>query len=282
LSDVAVESVPSYFAYVRVAMGHALVTMLRRRRAILAGVVALVPVLVPLAMAFLSEGAFGGEGNKIFVKMIEYLYLKALVPLLALFFGAMLLGEDVENQTIPYLLTRPIPRFALVLGRFLAFVAVTAGLFIPSVFLTYTACTSLANFSFSGEGIKLMLHYDFVIVMALMGYGALCMFLGAFFKRPIIFGVMIIFPWQRLALYIPGVVDFFTIEKYVVALLPQLAEQREKIVVKTALMEFQKEQFLISAAKAGVVLACITLLLLGLTTLVIRWREYSQARAMEG
>ena len=84
----------------------------------------------------------------------------------------------------------------------------------------------------------------------------------------------------RLA--IPGLIDFFTIEKYVVAMLPKLATERENVVVRTAIIEFERKVFLVGAVKAAVTLAVISVVLLTLTTFIVRWREYSSARALGG
>ena len=270
-----------YARFLAAATHQALVSTLRRRRTIMAGVVALFPVAIPLILAVFTEGAFGHEGDKLFVTLIEGIYVKAILPLLALFFGTMLIGEEVESQTIPYLLTRPLPRSALVTGRFMNYMAITTALVVPGVFLTFAACTALGNFPFSASNVRLMLHYDGVLIMGLMGYGAFCMCLGSYFQRPIVIGVGVLFGWQRLALFIPGLIDFFTIEKYVNALLPPLAEARQTPTLRTALIEFQKKEFLIGAAKSTVALLIITAVLIAITVFIVRRREYSQAKAME-
>ncbi len=270
-----------YPRYVAAAAHHAALTMLRRKRTVLAGVIALAPVIIPLLLAVFTEGAFGHEGGRIFVTLVEDIYVKTLVPLLALFFGTMLIGEDVESQIIPYWLTRPVPRSAVALGRLTAFMLVTTALIVPGVFLTFAACTSLGNFSFSGAHLRLMLHYDAALVAGLLVYGAFCMWLGACFKRPIVVGIAALFGWQRLALYVPGLVDFFTIEKYVAAVLPPLPQARATPVFRTALAEFQKTQFLVGATKAAVVLLVITVVFIALTVVALRRREYSQAKAVE-
>ncbi len=273
---------PRYRGYVAATFRHTLVMLVRRKRAILAGCIALAPVLIPLAMAFLSGSPHGQEGGKIFSVVLVYLYVKAIVPLTALFFGCMLIGEEVEAQTIPYVLTRPIPRSAWVAGKYLAFTVVSTGVLIPSILLTFFACIALGGFSFSAATVQLLLHYEAVVVMAVLGYGALCIFLGALVKRPVILGVVVLFGWQRLAMAVPGLVDFLTIEKYLTILLPRLAAEREKPVIRMALAEFHKKEFLIGASKAAVTLLAISLVFLILTTLVVRWREYSAARAVGG
>lgn len=282
MSEETTVPLPGYWQYVRTANAHTLAMLLRRPRIIMAAALVLTPVLIPLAMAFLSEARFRHDGNQIFVKMTEYLYLKSLAPVLALFFGCMLVGEDVESQALTYLLVRPAPRSALVLGRFLAFLILGTSLFIPAIFLIFAACTALGNLSFSWPSLKLMLHYDGVLIMALLGYGPLCMLFGALVRRAIVLGLVVIFGWQRLAMVVPGYIDFLTIEKYVNAMLPRLAGQRENVVFRTALAEFHKREFLVGASKAAITLLVISVVLLCLTSLVVRWREFTAARAVGG
>jgi len=271
-----------YRRYLNSTFSHASLMMLRRRRVVLAAVLALSPLLIPLAVAFLSETPFGEDGSRVFVFLVERLYLKAIAPLLALFFGCMLIGEDVELQTIPYLLTRPLPRSAIVLGRFLAYLSISSTILVVSIAMVFAACTSVGNLSFSPGTIRLVAHYAAVTVLALCGYGALAMFLGAITKHTIVFGILFVFGWQPLAMYIPGMVDFLTIEKYLTTLLPKLATQRDNPVIRTALGEFEKQQLLITGPKALVGLLIITSLLMAGTCLIVRWREYSAARAVAG
>jgi len=282
MDESARKTVPIYGRYLKASSSHALVMTVRRRNAVLAGAVALTPVLIPLALAFLSETAHAEDGSLIFKLMVERLYLPVISPLLALFFGCMLIGEDIESQTIPYVLTRPIPRSALVAGKYMAFMTVSAAIMLPAVILTFAACTALGGISFSTAGTALLAHYCGVAIMSLAGYGALCILIGALFKRPIIVAVVTIFGWQRLALFVPGFIDFFTIEKYVQLLLPRLAGEREKVVIQTALAEFQKKVYLISASKAVVALIVISIALIWLTTFVVKRREYTTARALGG
>ena len=271
---------PGYGVYLAAVFSHTLTTMVRRRRIALAVLATFAPVAVPLLLAFLSSSRFAPDGNETFVRLTEHLYLQAMAPLLALFFGSMLIGEDVELQTIPYLLTRPMPRSAVVLGRFGAYVVVTSAILLVAMALVYAACTSLGGFEFTRGSALLLAHYDAVAVAALVSYGAVALCLGALTKRPIIYGVIFMFGWQRIVLLVPGVVDFLTLEKYLAELLPKLATERESEVVRTVLGEFQKEQILVGAPKAVLALALTVVVLLAATCYIVRHREYSRARAV--
>ena len=41
--------------------------------------------------------------------MIWFLFLRFIVPVLGIFYGTALMADEVEDKTITYLFTRPIP-----------------------------------------------------------------------------------------------------------------------------------------------------------------------------
>jgi len=269
-----------YLNAVQASYGHALQAMVRRQRLILAAVISFLPVLVVLATALFSSAQFAQEGNVIFAVLVERLHIDGLGPLLALFFATMLIGEEAEGQTIPYILTRPIPRSAWVLGRFLAYAVVASLIIIISLALTFAASTILPGISFNRAGLTLLLHYTMVGIAALLCYGAFTMFLGAYSRRPIILGVVLLYGWQRIATLVPGVVDFLTIQKYTSAMLPVLPTQREDQALQEMIAGFAREEYMITAARAGLVLVVLVLVFLALTVLTVRMREYTSARAI--
>jgi ABC-2 type transport system permease protein len=272
-----------YLGHVNASCGLALLTILRRPRLILATVIVMMPVMVPLLLAFLSKSAYAEQGNEVFVRLVERLQINSLAPLLGLFFASMLIGEDVEQQTLPYVLTRPIPRSAWVLGRYVAYLFISVAILSTSIFLTFAACTALAGIAFRQPDLLLLAQYLGVGVVALAAYGAVMMLLGAATKRPIVYGVLLLYGWQRLALIVPGLVDFLTIEKYTNAMLPALATQvGMQVAVQSILGEYNKQVFAVSALTAGATLAGVTLFCLAASVYVVRHREYAAWRAAGG
>jgi len=271
-----------YMRFLRASLGHALLMILRRQRIVFAAVITFLPVLIPLAMAFLSPKQFAEDGAKVFSTMMEQVHINVLAPLLALFFATMLVGEDVEAQTIPYILTRPIFRSSWVFGRFVAYLLVASMILLTSAALVFGACTALDKLAFDQTGLVLLGHYCGVAVMALLGYGSVMVFLGVTTRRPIVIGVLMLYGWQRLATLVPGLIDFITIQKYTDALMPKLASQRGNVEIQTVLGTFEKEVFMVSAGKAFIILWIIALAFLIGSILAVRLREYSAARAIGG
>ena len=277
---------PRHRGYLAVLLGscaHSLQTLVRRRRLALAAVVAFLPVLIPVALAFLSTSQFAESGNVVFVRLVEELYVNVFTPLMALFFAGMLVAEDIEQRTMTYILTRPTSRSAWVLGRFLAFMIIASLILLSSCSLTFAASAIHADLSLrSVTDLKLLAHYFGAMLLALLAYGGFSVFLGAFTKRPIVYGVILLYGWQYVATLVPGLVDFFTIKKYTDALLPLMATQRHVAEIQTALGTFQREVFLVSAGKAVVVLLLITAVSLVATIVAVSRREYAADRAAGG
>ncbi|MBI1319810.1 MAG: hypothetical protein GC168_12815 [Candidatus Hydrogenedens sp.] len=270
----------SYLGYVGVSMSLALIILLRRQRLLMAAIIALLPVTIPAATAYLSESEFADYGSQIFVHLVEQLHINVLAPLLALFFATMQVGEDVESNTLVYMQTRPTPRSAWVLGRYLAYLVVTSLLLVVSIVLTFIASTSLPGIGINPSDVMLLAHYCGVALLAVMAYGALALLLGAATRRPIVYGVLLLYGWQGLASAVPGVVDFLTIKKYTDALLPVLATQRQNFSMETELGTFQKQVFLVDGISALATLFVATALFLAYSIYCVRQREFASSRAI--
>ncbi|HEO70809.1 MAG TPA: hypothetical protein ENN80_06050 [Candidatus Hydrogenedentes bacterium] len=269
-----------YLGHLLTAASHELRVQLRQRRIIVAAGVTFVPVLIPLALAFLSVGYYGNNGQEVFAYIIEYLYLKAMAPLLALFFGSMLIGDAVEAQTITYVLTRPMPRSAWILGKFTAYLVVAGAILVTSIALTFHASMALGGLEADHDTLKWAAEYVSVSLFALVIYGTICSFLGARVRRPVVLGVALVFGWQRFAGLVPGMVDFLTLEKYVMALLPPAIISREPKVLEWFGIEFPKQQYIITNTRATATLLLLSIAFLFWTAYSVRKREYSSADAV--
>jgi hypothetical protein len=64
------------------------------------------------------------QGPIIFGLMMWGFFIRFSVPVLGVFYGTSLIADEVEDKTITYLFTRPIPRGAILLGKYLAYLVV--------------------------------------------------------------------------------------------------------------------------------------------------------------
>lgn len=269
-----------YVTYFTASFGQMLLMMLRQNRLILVSIITFLPVIIPLMVAFLTTSAFQDDGRLIFIRMMEDAHINTLAPLLALFFASMLVGEDVEMQTLPYVLTRPQPRSAWMLGRFSAYMLVAGLTLSASIGLCFLACTALAGIHADNvDDLLLLAQYVGVGIVALVSYGALSALLGAYTKRPIVYGVLLLYGWQKFAMLIPGLIDFLTIQKYTDAMLPKLAIASNRREIMTALGAYSKELFEVSAQSALITVTFMVIAMLGICIYAVRHKEFAATRA---
>src|SRR5262245_46461318 len=114
--------------------------MLGARRAALLALAAGAPILLALVTRLtLSSGTAVVQINgrhiaseAVFSIAITLLYLRFIVPAVGVFYGTSLIADEVEEKTITYLFTRPIPRGAIVLGKYLAYILCVTAVVLPS------------------------------------------------------------------------------------------------------------------------------------------------------
>jgi ABC-2 type transport system permease protein len=204
--------------------------MLWSRRTIFMALVVGAPVfialvlrlLVGLGAPFFDEPRGGGglrmNGPGMFGLIIWGMYLRFIVPVLGVFYGTSLMADEVEDKTITYLFTRPIPRGAVLVGKYIAYLACTVCVVLPSVVLVYLLIVPLKGSI--GAAFPDLLKDLLLLGLGLAVYGAVFAFVGAKFKRPLLVGLIFVFGWEQASLAFPGYLKQFTVMYYLQAIVP--------------------------------------------------------------
>ncbi|MGN6107876.1 MAG: ABC transporter permease [Kofleriaceae bacterium] len=117
--------VPSGLAATRAIAAVTWKRLLRGRTLWVSGAIAILPVAFA---AVLADRQRSTEGMLHDVLAFELLLL-AIIPAM---FVASSIGEDVEDRTITYLWSRPVPRWAVLAGKLAALTPIACGLLIAS------------------------------------------------------------------------------------------------------------------------------------------------------
>jgi ABC-type transport system involved in multi-copper enzyme maturation permease subunit len=206
-------------------------------------------------------------GPAIFGLMIWIFYLRFTVPVLGVFYGTSLMADEVEDKTITYLFVRPIRRGAVLLGKYLAYLACTVFVVLPSIVLVYLLVVPMQG-TLGGSFIDLVKDLA-LLTVGLAVYGALFAFVGAKFKRPLLIGLVFVFGWEQAALLLPGYMKRFTIAYYVQGLVPHAMPNDGVISLLQGV--FRESPTL---AASLVCLAVIWAVFLALGAWVVERREY--------
>jgi ABC-type transport system involved in multi-copper enzyme maturation permease subunit len=210
--------------------------MLWSRRTVFLALVVGGPVVIAVILrivdmmnlpAFRVNGVRMG-GSSIFGAMIWGLFLRFIVPILGIFYGTSLIADEVEDKTITYLFTRPIPRSAVLLGKFLAYLASTVLIVLPSVMLVYFLIVPVGGSGIAATFPNLLRDLG-LLAIGLAVYGALFTAVGAWIKRPVLVGLFFAFGWETFAMALPGYLKRFTIAFYTQGLVPHAMPQESLI-----------------------------------------------------
>jgi ABC-2 type transport system permease protein len=167
--------------------GVTLRALLGRRRTLLMLLVAGAPVL--LGVIIRADGA----RPQSLVTALDGLILTSVLPLVALIFGTAALGTELDDGTAVHILTKPIPRWAIVVPKLIVAAGLTAVLLVPS--------TVLAGVLIGGTGSReLGITFAFALA-ALIGsfvYVAIFVALSAATTRGLVIGLAYTLLWEGL------------------------------------------------------------------------------------
>jgi ABC-type transport system involved in multi-copper enzyme maturation permease subunit len=250
--------------------------MLWSRRSLFLAVLLTGPVLVAAALRittafYASNFRINGAqapGGAVFGLMIWLLYVRFIIPVLGVFYGTSLIADEVDDRTITYLFTRPIPRRAVLLGKYLAYLACTILLVLPSVVLVYFLIVPIGGSSI-GTAFPVLLSDLGMVAIGLSAYGAVFAFVGARLKRPLIAGLVFAFGWEPGVLLFPGYLKRLTVAYYLQALVTH--EMPQDSAVTTLMQVFNEVP---SAGTSLMALGVIVVLALWLASRAVEGREY--------
>lgn len=154
------------------------------RRLYVVGLLYLLPCALALVLRNLSRPA---PADALEFALVFSLLPHALAPLTALLYAAGVISDEVEEQTITYLLMRSVPRWALYLVKLAATLCVTTMLVTVGVAALYLAI--YAGSPEFADALPRMGKMIGIMALAQVGYCALFGFLGLFTRRSLAAGV---------------------------------------------------------------------------------------------
>jgi ABC-type transport system involved in multi-copper enzyme maturation permease subunit len=180
-------------------------------------VLGLIPIVLAVVVRIVAHGRTGPMAG-VFTDILMVFFLQFYIVILSLFYGTSVTAEEVENKTLSYLITRPLPKPAIVLGKYAAYTTLMLAL----VAISLAASFFIINASRLGdlEIYGAFLRYLGVLALGILAYTAFFTFLGALLKRAIIVGLVFGFGWENVIQYFPGSTQRFSIVHYLKSLLP--------------------------------------------------------------
>ena len=196
--------------------------------------------------------------------VVTFYYLRFALPIAALFYATALIADEVDGKTLTFLITRPVRRSAILLGKFAAYVVTTLTLALPAAVITFFILATASGWPGIGGRVGDLFRDVGVMALALLSYGALFTLFGVVLRRPVIPGLLFIFVWELLA-NLPGYMPRVTLTAWLRSLVRHRPPQ-----------EGLSEVFgqILPAGLSLAVLAGATIAFLALSLWIFSRREY--------
>ncbi len=150
--------------------------------------------------------------------ILEFLFAfmlipQALLPLLALIYASGMIHDEQEEQTITYLLVRPLPRWALYVVKLLATLSITVLLTVVFTAITYAAIYVGRDVS-SPEVLRRFGNAAWIHALAVVAYCCFFGLLSLVTKRALIVGIIYSVVFEGLLANLPFGIRLLTIIYY--------------------------------------------------------------------
>ena len=139
------------------------------------------------------------------------MYLGFVLPLFTLAYASAAIGGEREGRTLLWLLTRPLPRWAVYLGTFLGV--------LPWCLVASVGGLVALGLAGGDLGRRAIAVYWPAAVLGTVALAALFHLIGALFRRPTVIGLVYVFFFESLVANLPGSLKQLSLNYYVRSLL---------------------------------------------------------------
>ena len=206
---------------------HELSRSLFSRRSLAVYMLAAMPVVLAILRAvFLPEKlrVDASHPTSDFAQMFQFFILRFIVFFAnAVLFVRLFRGEMLE-RSLHYSLLAPLRREVLVAGKYVGGLLSSTLILVPATALTfvlmYAAHLRLgAATVFNPTTLGHLVQYSLVVVLACVGYGALFMLAGLFFRNPMVPAILFL-GWEVLTPFLPAFLKAISVVHYLNSLAP--------------------------------------------------------------
>jgi len=169
------------------------------------------PLLV-VGLAILGRG-FGVAPENWAQPVLVGLGLAVVLPVIALIVGTGVLGSEIDDGTIVHILTKPLPRWQIVLPKLVVATAVT----------TVTVSISLYVAGVLAHSVRLGLGLALAGLVGALVYSALFLAMSLLTRRPVLLGLVYVLVWEGLLGNFVSGTRVLSVQQYVLTIADKIA-----------------------------------------------------------
>ncbi|MFE9688379.1 ABC transporter permease [Micromonospora sp. NPDC005806] len=165
-----------------------------------------------LALAIISR-SLGVDPGQWGPPVLVGLGLAVVLPVVALIVGTGVLGAEIDDGTVVHILTKPLPRWQIVLPK----LAVATGVSAATVAVPLYVAGVLA------DSVRLGLALAAASALGALAYSALFLALSLVTRRPVLLGLVYVLIWEGLLGRFVDGTKVLSIQQWVIALTDRMA-----------------------------------------------------------
>jgi len=221
-----------------------------------------IPLLLVASLALARVASFD---ILLFQALMVPLFLQIVLVFVTLVDATALIREEIDDNTLPFLLTRPVSKPVLALSKYAGYLVAALVLLLPPVLVSYGVTEAYAGAAL-GTDADVLTGFLAATALAVLAYGALFFFLSVALRKPLFVGLLIGFVWESIVGSLPGSVPKLSLIYYLKSVLAGM-------IAVPALPGFTPE---ISAPVAAAILVAFAVAMVVLAVLVFQRMEFRQ------
>lgn len=167
-------------------------------------------LLVGLAILARSLGVDPDEWGR---QVVNGLGIAVLLPVTALIVGTGVLGAEIDDGTLLHILTKPLPRWQIVLPKLAVGAGVTA----------LTAAIPLYVVGVLADSVRFGLALAAAAAVGALAYSAFFLALSLITRRPVLLGLVYVLIWEGLLSNLVSGTATLSIQQFTVTLADRIA-----------------------------------------------------------
>jgi ABC-2 type transport system permease protein len=187
-----------------------------RKSTLLLLALAAIPIFLAVIFEVGNDGTTDPEEFAVEV-LCAWVATTIVLPLTAVLFGTSVLGDELEDGTIIYLLTKPVDRWLILIPKVLASWLLTTVLVVASLAISVFIVLG-------GDGGQIILSFSVAAALGSMAYTVVFVLLSIVTSRALIAGLIFVFVWEGAVTSIFEGVRYLSIRHYTLGVADWLSD----------------------------------------------------------
>ena len=221
-----------------------------------------IPLLLVASLALARVASFD---ILLFQALMVPLFLPIVLVFVTLVDATALIREEIDDNTLPFLLTRPVSKPFLAVSKYAGYLVAALVLLLPPVLVSYAVTEAYAGTAL-GTDADVLTGFLAATALAVLAYGALFFFLSVALRKPLFVGLLIGFVWESVVGSLPGSVPKLSLIYYLRSVL-------KGTIGVGPLSGFATD---VSASVAAAILVAFAVVMVVLATFLFQSMEFRQ------